>query len=501
MDLFSNLILGFGVALSLQNLAYCFLGVFVGTAIGVLPGVGPLVTIAVLLPLTFGLPPESAMIMLAGIYYGAAYGGSTTAILVNLPGEASAAVTCLDGYQMARQGRAGPALGVAAIGSFVAGTIGTLLIALFAPPLTKLALSFGAPEFFSLILLALTTTAVLVRGSVIKGVAVAFMGVTFGLAGIDVTSGLERFTFGLPRLMDGIEFVVVAMGLFALTEIITNLEVEERREVFTSKVKNLWPSKDDLRRSVGPILRGTAVGSFFGILPGAGQTISSFAAYAIEKKVSRHPEKFGTGMIEGVASPESANNAASQGAFIPTLTLGIPGSAVMALMLGALMMQGITPGPRVMTSHPEIFWGLVASMWIGNLMLVILNLPLIGLWVTMLKIPYRWLFPLILTFSCVGVFAVNFSTMDIWLMVFFGVLGYVFLKLGCEAAPFILGFLLGPMLEENFRRSMLLSRGSLDIFVTKPISAGLLALTALVLAMMLFPKVRRKKDQAIVEGG
>lgn len=501
MDLFSNLILGFSVALSLQNLAYCFLGVFVGTAIGVLPGVGPLVTIAVLLPLTFGLPPESAMIMLAGIYYGAAYGGSTTAILVNLPGEASAAVTCLDGYQMARQGRAGPALGIAAIGSFVAGTIGTLLIALFAPPLTKLALSFGAPEFFSLILLALTTTAVLVRGSVIKGVAVAFMGVTFGLAGIDVTSGLERFTFGLPRLMDGIEFVVVAMGLFALTEIITNLEVEEHREVFTSKVKNLWPSKDDLKRSVGPILRGTAIGSFFGILPGAGQTISSFAAYAIEKKVSRHPEKFGTGMIEGVASPESANNAASQGAFIPTLTLGIPGSAVMALMLGALMMQGITPGPRVMTSHPEIFWGLIASMWIGNLMLVILNLPLIGLWVTMLKIPYRWLFPLILTFSCVGVFAVNFSTMDIWLMVFFGALGYLFLKLGCEAAPFILGFLLGPMLEENFRRSMLLSRGSLDIFITKPISAGLLALTVLVLVMMLFPKVRRKKDQAIVEGG
>ncbi len=501
MDLFSNLALGFSVALSLQNLAYCFLGVFVGTAIGVLPGVGPLVTIAVLLPLTFGLPPESAMIMLSGIYYGAAYGGSTTAILVNLPGEASAAVTCLDGYQMARQGRAGPALGIAAIGSFAAGTVGTLLIALFGPPLTQLALSFGAPEFFSLILLALTTTAVLVRGSMIKGVAVALVGVMFGLAGIDVTSGLERFTFGLPRLMDGIEFVVVAMGLFALTEIVTNLEVEETREVFTSKVKNLWPSKDDLKRSIGPIIRGTAVGSFFGILPGAGQTISSFAAYAVEKKVSKHPEKFGTGLIEGVASPEAANNAASQGAFIPTLTLGIPGSAVMALMLGALMIQGITPGPRVMTSHPELFWGLIASMWIGNLMLVILNLPLIGLWVSMLKIPYRWLFPLILTFSCVGVFAVNFSTMDIWLMVFFGVVGYLFLKIGCEAAPFILGFLLGPMLEENFRRSMLLSRGSLDIFVTKPISAVLLAATVIVLVMMLFPKVRRKKDEAIVEGG
>lgn len=501
MDLFSNLALGFSVALSLQNLAYCFLGVFVGTAIGVLPGVGPLVTIAVLLPLTFGLPPESAMIMLSGIYYGAAYGGSTTAILVNLPGEASAAVTCLDGYQMARQGRAGPALGIAAIGSFAAGTVGTLLIALFAPPLTQLALSFGAPEFFSLILLALTTTAVLVRGSMIKGVAVALVGVMFGLAGIDVTSGLERFTFGLPRLMDGIDFVVVAMGLFALTEIVTNLEVEEKREVFTSKVKNLWPTKDDLKRSFGPIVRGTAVGSFFGILPGAGQTISSFAAYAIEKKVSKHPKKFGTGLIEGVASPESANNAASQGAFIPTLTLGIPGSAVMALMLGALMIQGITPGPRVMTSHPELFWGLIASMWIGNLMLVILNLPLIGLWVTMLKIPYRWLFPLILTFSCVGVFAVNFSTMDIWLMVFFGVVGYLFLKIGCEAAPFILGFLLGPMLEENFRRAMLLSRGSIDIFVTKPISAVLLAATAIVLLMMIFPNIRKKKDEAIVEGG
>jgi len=501
MDLVSNLALGFGVALSLSNLFYCFIGVFVGTAIGVLPGVGPLVTIAVLLPLTFGLPPEGAMIMLAGIYYGAAYGGSTTAILVNLPGEASAAVTCLDGYQMARQGRAGAALAIAAIGSFVAGCFGTVLIALFAPPLTQLALKFGAPEYFSLVLLSLMTTAVLVRGSMIKGIAASVLGVMFGLVGVDVTSGVERYTFGLPRLMDGIEFVVVAMGLFALTEIVQNLEQGENREVFTSKVKSLWPTRDDLKRSWAPILRGTAIGSFFGILPGAGATISSFAAYAVEKKVSKHPEKFGTGMIEGVASPESANNASSQGSFIPTLTLGIPGSAVMALMLGALMIQGITPGPRILTSHPDLFWGLVVSMWIGNLMLVILNLPLVGLWVSMLKIPYRWLFPIIMTFSCIGIYVVNFSAIDIWLLVFFGVAGYIFTKLGIESAPFILGFLLGPMLEENFRRSMLLSRGSLGIFISKPISAGLLAVACAVLVMMLVPSIRKKTEKAIEENG
>jgi len=501
MDIFSNLALGFSVALSFQNLAYCFFGVFVGTAIGVLPGVGPLVTIAVLLPLTFGLPPESAMIMLAGIYYGAAYGGSTTAILVNLPGEASAAVTCLDGYQMARNGRAGAALSISAIGSFVAGTIGTIIIAAFGPPLSKLALHFGAPEFFSLILLALITTAILVRGSMLKGIATAMLGVQFGLVGVDITSGVERFTFGLPRMSDGIDFVVVAMGLFALAEIAVNLETVEKREIFTSKIKGLWPTRDDLKRSAAPILRGTAIGSFFGVLPGAGMTISSFAAYAVEKKLSKHPEKFGTGVIEGVASPEAANNASAQGSFIPTLTLGIPGSSVMALMLGALMIQGITPGPQVMTTHPQIFWGLIASMWIGNLMLVILNLPLVGLWVSMLRIPYRWLFPIILVFSCFGVYAVQFSTMDLWMMVFFGVLGYVFLKIGCEAAPFILGFLLGPLLEEYFRRSMILSRGSLEIFVTKPISAGILLVVLVVLASMLFPAIRKKKETVVISDG
>jgi TctA family transporter len=500
MELLSDLALGFGVAFTLNNLAYCLIGVLVGTAIGVLPGVGPLVTIAVLLPLTFGLPPEGSMIMLAGIYYGAAYGGSTTAILVNLPGESSSAVTCIDGYQMARQGRAGPALAISAIGSFVAGCFGTVLIAVLAVPLTELALEFGAPEFCSLIVLALITTAVLVHGSMIKGIGVALLGILFGLAGIDVTSGVDRFTFGVPGLAEGIEFVIVAMGLFAFAEIVRNLEHQERREVFLSRVTGLMPTLADLKQSTGAILRGTAVGSFFGILPGAGQTIASFGAYAIEKKISKHPEKFGTGVIEGVAAPEAANNAAAQTAFIPTLTLGIPGSGTMALMLGALMIQGITPGPRVLTSHPELFWGLIASMWIGNLALVILNLPLIGLWVSMLKIPYRWLYPIILVFSCIGIYTVNHSQVDVWLMVVFGVLGYVFMKLDCEPAPFILGFLLGPMLEVNFRRAMLLSRGDLDIFITHPISLGFLIAAVALIILMVSPTIRRKKDQAVLEG-
>jgi TctA family transporter len=500
MELLSDLALGFGVAFTLNNLAYCLIGVLVGTAIGVLPGVGPLVTIAVLLPLTFGLPPEGSMIMLAGIYYGAAYGGSTTAILVNLPGESSSAVTCIDGYQMARQGRAGPALAISAIGSFVAGCFGTVLIAVLAVPLTELALEFGAPEFCSLIVLALITTAVLVHGSMIKGIGVALLGILFGLAGIDVTSGVDRFTFGVPGLAEGIEFVIVAMGLFAFAEIVRNLEHQEKREVFLSRVTGLMPTLADLKQSTGAILRGTAVGSFFGILPGAGQTIASFGAYAIEKKISKHPEKFGTGVIEGVAAPEAANNAAAQTAFIPTLTLGIPGSGTMALMLGALMIQGITPGPRVLTSHPELFWGLIASMWIGNLALVILNLPLIGLWVSMLKIPYRWLYPIILVFSCIGIYTVNHSQVDVWLMVVFGVLGYVFMKLDCEPAPFILGFLLGPMLEVNFRRAMLLSRGDLDIFITHPISLGFLIAAVALIILMVSPTIRRKKDQAVLEG-
>ena len=499
MEFFSNLSLGFSVAFTLSNLAYCLLGVFVGTAIGVLPGVGPLVTIAVLLPLTFGLPPEAAMIMLAGIYYGAAYGGSTTAILVNLPGESSAAVTCIDGYQMARKGRAGPALAICAIGSFVAGCVGTVLLALLAPPLTDLALAFGAPEFCSLITLALVATAILVHGSMLKGISVALLGVLFGLVGTDINTGVDRYIFGIPGLAEGVPFVVVAMGLFAFAEIIRNLEHTEQRSVYTSKITGLMPTRSDLGRSWKPILRGTALGSFFGVLPGAGQTIASFGAYAVEKKISRNPEKFGTGVIEGVAAPEAANNASAQCAFIPTLTLGIPGSGTMALMLGALMIQGVTPGPQVLTSHPELFWGLIASMWIGNLLLVILNLPLVGLWVSMLKIPYRWLYPIILVFSCIGIFTVNHSPVDIWLMVGFGVLGYAFMKLDCEPAPFILGFLLGPLLEENFRRAMLLSRGDPSIFISHPISAAFLLAAIALLAMMIVPAIRKSKDEAIQE--
>jgi len=499
MSLLSELALGFSVALTLTNLMYCTIGVVVGTAIGVLPGVGPLVTIAVLLPLTFGLPPDSAMIMLAGIYYGAAYGGSTTAILVNLPGEQGAAVTVIDGYQMARQGRAGPALAIAAIGSFVAGCFGTFLIAVLALPLTRVALEFGAPEFTSLIVLALVATAVLVHGSMLKGIAVALFGVLVGLAGIDLTSGIERYTFGVPGLYEGVPFVVVAMGLFAFAEIIRNLEHAEQHTAEAIEITSLMPTREDLKASWKPILRGTAIGSFFGTLPGAGQTIAAFGAYAVERRISKTPERFGKGAIEGVAAPEAANNASAQCAFIPTLTLGIPGSGTMALMLGALMIQGVTPGPRILTSHPELFWGLIASMWIGNLLLVILNLPLVGLWVSMLKIPYRWLFPIILVFSCIGIYTVNQSAIDIWVMVTFGIVGYIFVKLECEPAPFILGLLLGPLLETNMRRSLLLSHGDFTTFLTNPISAAFLLAALGLIVLMVVPAIRRSKDAATEE--
>ncbi|WP_029352703.1 tripartite tricarboxylate transporter permease [Bosea sp. 117] len=500
MDLLQHLALGFSVALSPGNLLYCFIGVLLGTFIGVLPGVGPLVTIAVLLPLTYGLPPEGAMIMLAGIYYGAAYGGSTTAILVNLPGESSAAVTCIDGYQMARQGRAGPALAIAAIGSVIAGCFGTVLIALCGPPLASVALQFGAAEYCSLMLMALVSASALVRGSLVKGMGMAMCGAIFGLAGTDINSGIDRFTFGLPGLAEGFDFVVVAAGLFAFCEIMVNLGISHNRGVISSKVTGLMPTRDDMKASWRPILRGTAVGSILGVLPGAGQTIASFASYAMERKLSRTPERFGRGAIEGVAGPESANNAAAQTHFIPTLTLGIPGSATMALLLGALMIQGITPGPQVMTQHPALFWGLVASMWIGNVLLVILNLPLVGLWVALLKVPYRWLYPVILVFSCIGIYTVNMSATDVAFAAFFGVLGYIFLKLDCEPAPFILGFLLGPMLEENFRRAMLQSRGSLAVFVTHPLSATFLAIAVIFAGLMIFPKIVKRKNQAITEG-
>ncbi|MGV6873772.1 tripartite tricarboxylate transporter permease [Pseudochelatococcus sp. B33] len=498
MDIVSNLMLGFGVALSPANLLYCFLGVLLGTFIGVLPGVGPLVTIAVLLPLTFGLPPEGALIMLAGIYYGAAYGGSTTAILINLPGESSAAVTCIDGYQMARQGQAGRALAVAAIGSFVAGTIGTTLIAAFAGPLTSIALEFGPADYFAMMVMAMVFSTILGHGSLLIGIAMSLLGVIVGLAGNDVNSGVSRYTFGLTGLVDGIDFAVVAMGLFAFSEIVKTLETPEDENQTAAPVDKIRFGLRDLAETWKPILRGSAIGSFFGVLPGAGQTISSFAAYMFEKKIAKDPSRFGKGAIEGVASPESANNAAAQTAFIPTLTLGIPGSSTMALMLGALMIQGISPGPQVMQQRPTLFWGLIASMWIGNLMLVVLNLPLVGLWVKMLKVPYRWLCPAILMFSCIGLYSIGFSTTDLGLAAIFGIAGYIFMKLDCPPAPFVLGFILGPLMEENLRRAMLFSRGDPTTFLTSPISAGFLGVTLLVLLAMAVPAIRRKKEEAVL---
>ncbi|HSC94267.1 MAG TPA: tripartite tricarboxylate transporter permease [Burkholderiales bacterium] len=500
MDMFNNLIYGFTVALSLQNLAYCFLGVFVGTLIGVLPGIGPLVTIAMLLPITFNLPPIPALIMLAGIYYGSQYGGSTTAILVNLPGETASVVTCLDGYQMARQGRAGPALAIAAVASFFAGCVGTLLIALFGPPLAEWALKFGAPEYFSLMLMGLVSAAVLAHGDMIKSLAMVVLGLLLGIIGTDVNSGMARYSFGIPELTDGIGFSVVAVGLFAVAEIVSNLESKDQREVFTSKIKNLMPTWEDLKRSAGPIMRGTAIGAFFGALPGTGPSISAFSTYMVEKKVAKDPSRFGKGAIEGVAGPEASNNAAAQTAFIPTLTLGIPGSATMALMLGALTIQGIAPGPQVMTSKPDLFWGLIASMWIGNALLVVMNLPLVGLWVQLLKIPYRWLFPCIIMFSAVGNYSLNNSPMDVYMCALLGVLGYIIAKLECEPAPLILGYVLGPLMEENLRRALLISRGDPTVFFTRPISLSFMILTAFIMFIMIAPAIRKKKEEAYTSG-
>ncbi len=501
MELFSNLILGFETALTLQNLMYCFIGCFVGTAIGVLPGIGPLVTIAMLLPITFNLPPTPAMIMLAGIYYGSQYGGSTTSILVNLPGETASVVTCLDGYQMSKNGRAGPALAIAAIGSFVAGSIGTLMIGLFGPPLAEVALEFGAAEYFSLMLMALVAASCLAHGDMVKSIAMVFLGLLMGIIGTDVNSGMARFSFGIAELTDGIGFTVVAVGLFALAEICKNLENPEPQEVFTNKIHGLMPTMADLKSSAFPVLRGTMVGAFFGILPGTGPSVSAFTSYMVEKKLAKDPSRFGKGAIEGVAAPEAANNAAAQTAFIPTLTLGIPGSATMALMLGALTIQGIAPGPQVMTSKPDLFWGLIASMWIGNLMLVVLNLPLVGLWVKLLKIPYRWLFPSIVMFCAIGNFSINNSAMDVYLCAMFAVLGYFLMKLQCEPAPLILGYVLGPLMEENLRRALLISRGDPTVFFTRPISGAFMALSILLLIVMVLPAIRKKKEQAYTEGG
>jgi TctA family transporter len=499
MELISHLGLGLDTALTLTNLMYCLLGVFLGTAVGVLPGLGPTATIAMLLPATFTLPPVSALIMLAGIYYGAQYGGSTTAILVNLPGESAAVVTAIDGYQMARQGNAGKALATAAIASFFAGTVATLLLVLFAPPLADLALKFGPAEYFSLMVLGLVASVVLASGSLLNAIGMVIFGLLLGLIGSDVNSGVARYTFDLPELADGINFVIVAMGMFGLGEIIRNLEHEEVRSTAMKKVSGLMLKKDDFKRILAPVFRGTALGSALGILPGGGAMLSSFAAYSIEKKVSKNSAQFGKGAIEGVAAPEAANNAGAQTSFIPMLTLGIPSNPVMALMIGAMIIQGIQPGPSVMVDQPSLFWGLIVSMWIGNFFLIVLNLPMIGIWVRMIMVPYHHLFPAILMFCSIGVFSLNNSDFDVYLMGLFGLLGYICAKLEAEPAPMLLGFIIGPMMEEYLRRALLWSHSNPLVFFQRPISAVMLVMAILALAVVLLPSLRKKREEAFKE--
>ncbi|MEO8740287.1 MAG: tripartite tricarboxylate transporter permease [Casimicrobiaceae bacterium] len=500
MDLFNHLAVGFGVALTPINLLYAFIGSMVGTLIGVLPGIGPVATIAMLLPTTYSLQPVSALIMLAGIYYGAQYGGSTTSILLNMPGETSSAVTCLDGYQMARKGQAGAALATAALGSFFAGCVATVFVASVAIPLSELALKFGPAEYCSLMVLGLIGAVVLAHGSLLKAIAMIFLGLLLGIVGTDVNSGTARFAFGVPELIDGLGVVSVAMGLFGFAEIITNLENVEKREVMTGKVSRLWLSMEQFKKAWPAVLRGTGIGSVLGLLPGGGAMLSSFASYAVEKKISKNPGEFGKGAIQGVAGPESANNAGAQTSFIPLLTLGIPENAVMALMVGAMTIHNIQPGPQVMTSNPQLFWGLIASMWIGNLMLVVLNLPLIGMWIKLLKVPYRLLYPAILLFCAIGVYSINNTSFDVMQTAAFGFLGVLFFKLGCEPAPLLLGFVLGPMFEENLRRAMLLSRGDPTVFLTRPISLGMLLAAAGLLILIVLPTLRKKREEVFEEG-
>ncbi|WP_377293461.1 tripartite tricarboxylate transporter permease [Rhizobium sp. SG2393] len=501
MELFNNLALGFATAGSLENLLFCLIGALLGTLIGVLPGIGATATIAMLLPITFQLEPVSSLIMLAGIYYGAQYGGSTTAILINMPGESSSAVTAIDGYQMARKGRAGAALAIAAIGSFFAGSVSTMLVAIFAPPLTVIALQFGAPEYFSLMVVGLVSSIALAHGSVIKALAMVSLGLLLGLVGTDIYTGTPRFTMGISEYADGLNFVALAVGVFGIAEILRNLEGDFNRTVLMKKVSGLLPTKDDFRQMVGPVLRGTGIGSALGILPGGGAILASFASYTVEKKISKHPEEFGKGAIAGVAGPESANNAGAQTSFIPLLTLGIPANPVMALMIGAMIIQGIVPGPNVATEQPALFWGIIASMWIGNLMLVVLNLPLIGIWVKLLTVPYTVLFPTIMAFCAIGVYSVNGNPYDLYAVAGFGLAGYLLSKLRCEPAPLLLGFVLGPLLEENLRRAMILSRGDPSTFVTRPISATLLLIALGVLIVVFLPSVKAKRETVFQEEG
>ena len=499
MDVFANLWLGLGVSVEPMNLVYCFLGALIGTLIGVLPGLGPTATVALLLPITFYLPPVGALIMLAGIFYGAQYGGSTTAILVKLPGESSSVMTCLDGNAMARQGRGGVALATAALASLFAGVVTTLVIAVAGPPLAGVALAFGPSEYVALMLVGLIGAVILAHGSVVKAVAMILIGLLLSMVGTDVNSGQMRFTFDIPQLYDGLDFVPLAMGLFGLADIIINLEETEGRGIEPSPIHRLWPSWQDFKDAWPAAVRGTALGAFLGILPGGGATLSAFSSYALEKKVARDPAAFGKGAIQGVAGPEAANNAGAQASFIPMLSLGIPSNAVMALMIGAMMIHGITPGPQIMTKQPDLFWGMIASMLVGNIMLVVLNLPLIGIWVRLLRVPYAYLFPAILVFCCIGTYSLRNDVFDVVMMAGFGLFGYVLKKLDCEPAPLLLGFVLGPLLEENLSRAMLLSHGDLGIFVSRPISAGLMAVAAGLLALILLPAFRRQREVAFKE--
>jgi putative tricarboxylic transport membrane protein len=493
MGFLENLAFGFSVAVSLENLFYCALGVTLGTLIGVLPGIGATATMGMLLPLTFKLPPVSALIMLAGIYYGSQYGGSTTAILVNIPGTASSSVICLDGHPMAKQGRAGAALIITTLASFAGGCAAILLIAVAGPPLAEMALLFGAPEYTALMVMALTFASALAHGGIVKGIAMVVLGILLGMAGTDVNSGMQRYTFGITALSDGVHFVIVVIGLFGVAEIINNLSPEsskvQRQHTGSIRFRDLIPSRAEMALSWKPIIRGTAIGSFFGILPGVGASMGSFSTYAIEKKIAADPGRFGKGAVEGIAGPEAANNATAQTSFIPTLSLGIPGSAAMAMMLGAMIIHGIQPGPQVMTNNPDLFWGLVVSMWIGNVMLLTLNFPLINVWVRLLRVPYKILFPAIISFCAIGSFSLNNNPLDIYFLVGFGLLGYLFIKLKCEPAPLLLGFILGPLIEENLRRALLISRGDPMVFFTRPISAGFLSVAIIVLLLMLIPPI------------
>lgn len=500
MDFLHDLSIGFAVTLSFTNLTYCLLGCLVGTLVGILPGLGPSATMAILLPITLTLEPTTSLIMLAGIYYGAQYGGSTTAILVNLPGETSSVVTVLDGHQMARKGRAGAALTIAALGSFVAGTFATLVIAVGSPALSAFAMQFHAVDYFSLMVVGLITSAALANGSLLKALAMIVLGLIVGTIGVDITSGVYRMTFGVPELLDGISVIAAAMGIFGLGEIIENLvSPGESRAAQKTTFRSLLPTREEFRRSIMPVIRGTALGTILGVLPGGGATLSSFAAYAVEKRISKHPERFGTGEVEGLAAPESANNAGAQTSFIPLLTLGLPSNPTIALMAGAMLIQGIQPGPNVINEQPELFWGLIVSMWVGNLMLVILNLPLIGLWIKLLSVPYKYLFPAIMTFCAIGVFTLSNSSFDVYLMLIFGFVGFVLRRLSCEPAPFLLGMILGPIMEEYLRRAMLLSGGDPLVLIQRPISATLLALAAVLLVFLALPSIRKKREEVFQE--